>query len=72
MNNHDGELVKVLCPKWLLVTGPVWTELLIIVRMERRPLCVDHEPPLGRTETVSTSWTQSTIAPEMLAPTLSA
>ena len=45
MNNHNGDLAKVLRPKWLPVTGPVQTELLDIVRHELRPAPVQHEPP---------------------------
>lgn len=47
MNSHNGDLVKVLRPKWLPVTGPVHTELLDMVRHELRPTPVQHEPPQG-------------------------
>ena len=44
MDNYNGDLVKVLSPKWLPVTGPVQTELLAIIRHELRPTPVEHQP----------------------------
>lgn len=45
MNNYNGDLVKVLRPKWLPVTGPVQTDLLAVVRNELRPVPIEHRPP---------------------------
>ena len=47
MNSYNGELVKVLRPKYLPITSPVQTELLAIVRSELRPVPVQRKPPKG-------------------------
>ena len=68
VENDNGDLVRGPRREWLPVTGPVQTELLVIVRTELRPTPVEHKPPKGAAQTASTSRPRSATATAIPAP----